>query len=119
MKFIIIILMGIVACQNTILLFQEKVQGTYRLLSNPSQTFTIDNSGNMAGTPELQMFFFRGVSPNKAIYTKKVSGTKYYVPIRLDNNIIYSNNQQSSSRDVSFVNMTAFGEKIAENNFLK
>ncbi|MGL4676700.1 MAG: hypothetical protein ACRCWI_03430 [Brevinema sp.] len=113
MKIIIVLFISIISCQNVIEIFQDKAQGTYRFLSNPSQSFSIDNSGNMAGTPAVQMFFFQGVSSSEAIYTKKVNGTKYYVPIRLDNNIIYSNNQQKSSHDVSFMNMVAFGEKIS------
>ncbi len=109
----IILFLFLISCSNYTYLFRQNAKGTYELLSDPSIKFSIDSTGSMAGTPETQMFFYQGISETEAIYTKKSDGTKYYVPIKLDNNILYYNTPNKSSHNVSFENMTPYAKKTS------
>lgn len=113
-KLLVLLVLSIFSsCQDITYLFRQKARGTYELLSDPSVQFSIDSTGSMAGTPETQIFFYQGISDTEAIYTKKSNGTKYYVPIKLDNIILYYNTPNKSSHNVSFENMIPFAKKIS------
>ncbi|MGL4367421.1 MAG: hypothetical protein ACRCTQ_03980 [Brevinemataceae bacterium] len=117
MKFVNLILIVLVAvcfssCSDLTYLFWQNAQGIYQLI-NSTQTFSIDTSGNMAGTPDTQFMFYQAKSCTEAIYMHRQNMKNTYVSIRIDVTNLYHGEVQNNPEAVSFNNMTLFAIKIS------
>lgn len=99
------------SCTSDAIVFRKNAVGTYKIISEET-TFSIDDSGDIAGAPNAMFIFYQALSDYDAIYVQRINFKSYYLLFRIDGNQLYKGTLVSKPQDIDFKTLKLYAVRI-------
>lgn len=107
----IIIINGLNSCASNAIIFRKNAVGTYKIVGEET-TFSIDDSGDIAGAPDVMLIFYQALSDHDAVYVQRIDFKSYYLPIRIDADQLYKGDLASKPQNTDFKTLKLYAVRI-------
>lgn len=99
------------SCTSDAVLFRKNAAGTYKIVGEET-TFSIDDSGDIAGAPNVMFIFYQALSDHDAVYVQRIDFKSYYLPFRIDGDQLYKGNLASKPQNTDFKTLKLYAVRI-------
>lgn len=99
------------SCSSDAIVFRKNAVGTYKSV-NENVTFSIDDSGDIAGAPNAMFIFYQALSDYDAVYVQRINFKSYYLLFRIDGKQLYKGSLVSRPQDIDFKTLKLYAVRI-------